>query len=45
MRWLHILLDVSVDVEKWAADDVYNDVGLSNVNKHVVFKHLLKVNS
>jgi len=39
MRWLHILLDVRVDVEQRASDDVYNDVGLSYIDKHVVFKH------
>jgi hypothetical protein len=42
MRWLHILLDVRVDVEQRASDDVYNDVGLSYIDKHVVFKHLFE---
>ena len=42
MRWLHILLYVRVDVEQRASDDVYNDVGFSYIDKHVVFKHLFE---
>lgn len=38
--WLYVLLDVSVAVEQGVSDDVHHDVGLANVDQHVVFQHL-----
>ena len=36
---MHVLLQVLVLLDQAARDDVDNDVGLSNVDQHVVFEH------
>jgi len=40
MGRLNVLLDVGVHWKERSCDDVHHDVGLANVDQHVVFQHL-----